>query len=318
MGEFIGIRFGRVPQNTDSVKWEYRPHTEFDGIGGLVDILRKSGEQITELPKITHPASTNVIRTGLISCQPILPRKKLFWSQDFIDRAAPDSKQCDADRPASCVAWHVFSEQETREIVRYARLIDVTVNTVLIRLLDKAIRPDLRAKTANIPWMIPVNLRGRVDPVADTGNCSSAVMIHTHPRYRFEHTHAHIYNKLQRGEHLSVWRLYGLTKNLPHKVKAELIDKDRAMPQWNIGSFSNLGVWDQEKRYEDRGDLIFMPPTLRCQWIGAGCVTYQRKLSLAIQLHPDIATKPAVAQTWMQRWVKEIAISLPQTNGARK
>ena len=318
MGEFIGIRFGRVKADQDSVAWEYRSHKEFDGIGGFADILRKAGEHIADLPEITHPARTNFVRTGLTGFQSALPRIKVSWSQEFIDRAAPDLTECNTQTPPSSVAWHVFSEQETKELVRYARVVDVTVNSVLVRLLDKTIRPDLQIKTTKIPWMLPVNLRRTNvgSGAVDTSNHSSAIFINTHPSYRFRQTHTQIYEKLQSAEHWSLWSIYGLTHNLPHRIKAALIERDRAIPRWNIGSFSNLGVWDQEKQYAEKDSFIFMPPVLRCQWIGAGCVTYQRKLALAIQAHPDVATNPEIAKTWMQRRVKQIKISLPQNNRA--
>lgn len=314
MGEFIGIRFGRVQDGQNSVTWEYRPHSEFDGIGGFADILRKCGEAVSELPEIVHPASTNLIRTGCTGFKSALPRRRVFWSQDFANRAEPNPSDCNTETPPSCVAWHVFTEQETKELIRYARMIDVTVNSVLVRLLDKAIRPDLQEKTIQIPWMIPVNLRGGVTGLSDIANHSSAVMIRTHPNYRFKQTHAQIYRKLQKGEHWSLWRIYELTHNLPHNIKVGLIKRDRAIPQWCLGSFSNLGIWDQEKKFAEKDSFLFIPPVLRCQWLGAGSITYQRRLALAIQAHPDIATNPEIAKTWVQRWVKQIRISLPQNS----
>jgi hypothetical protein len=54
------------------------------------------------------------------------------------------------------------------------------------------------------------------------------------------------------------------------------------------------------------GSWLFAPPTLRFQQVGAGCITFQNRLSLLIQAHPELATNPAVPKAWMQNWVKEI------------
>lgn len=311
LDEFIGIRYARVGSDQQNTSWEYRKHTEFDGIGGLIDILRQSGEVVDDLPEITHPAKPNFLRTLRLSANAAAPRYKVNWSPEFVDRAAASKELKDSASPPSAVAWHIFSEQQTSDLVWFARLADVTVNSLLVWLLDKAIRPDISLKSAYLPWMIPVNLRGATRQQTDTGNHSSAVMIDTHPRFRLKEVHQQIYRKLQIGEHRSMWCLYHLTKNLPHRIKADLINRERAIPVWNIGSFSNLGVWDTERTCSDKRGFLFAPPVLRCQWIGAGCITYQGRLSLMIQAHPEIATRSEVAEIWMKRWVAQILTSIP-------
>ncbi|MEQ9565040.1 MAG: hypothetical protein RLN85_04370, partial [Pseudomonadales bacterium] len=203
-------------------------------------------------------------------------------------KAQPDAS---IQQPSDCVAWHLFDINETKEILRAARLIDVTVNTFLLRLLDKAIRPDIADRSSRLPWMIPVNLRGRISGLADTENHSAAVMVHTHSEHRFETLHQLVFEKLRKGEHWSMWENYKLSANLPEKTKKQLIITERAMPQWNIGSFSNLGTWNLPG-YPDKKSYLFLPPVLRCQWLGAGALTYKGKLGLAIQAHPCIATNP--------------------------
>jgi hypothetical protein len=49
---------------------------------------------------------------------------------------------------------------------------------------------------------------------------------------------------------------------------------------------------------------------LRFQRVGAGCVTFQNRLSLLIQAHPELTTSPAVPRSWMQDWVAEIKRAL--------
>ena len=96
-------------------------------------------------------------------------------------------------------------------------------------------------------------------------------------------------------------------------MKKFLLRKELATSQWNIGSFSNLGDWDAEKTIQSpdcEGGWVFAPPVLRCQQIGAGCVTFQNRLSLTIQVHPDLTNSPSVLQAWVQAWVKEIEIDV--------
>jgi hypothetical protein len=96
-------------------------------------------------------------------------------------------------------------------------------------------------------------------------------------------------------------------------MKKFLIAKERATSQWNLGGFSNLGDWDPEKRITEgdcQGAWLFCPPVLRCQVIGAGCVTFQNQLSLTLQIHPNLTTDASVAQSWVSLWVKEIEMDL--------
>lgn len=312
LDEFIGIRYGVLQPESPDIHWEYRSHKKHDGIGAFAEILREDGLLVHDLPQITHPAKTSLLKTLTLASGSLTPRKRVDWSDDFKKNAnaKPDESP---DQPPECFAWHLFDAGNTREILRASRLIDVTVNSFLLRCLDKAIRPDIADRSSCLPWMIPVNLRGHLSGLGDTENQSAAVMVHTHPEQRFETLHQSVYEKLRKGEHWSVWENYKLSSGLPLDAKKKLILADRAMPRWNIGSFSNLGVWNLPESSDDNA-YVFMPPVLRCQWLGAGALTYKGKLGLAIQAHPCIATNPEVAEQWMRRWVDEIAVSIPADN----
>lgn len=309
LGEYIGIRYGVLTPGKKEIDWVYRSHKDYDGIGAFAEILREDGLVVHDLPQITHPAKPSLVRTLALASRASMPRRRVDWSEDF-KRLADARPEETEPEPSTCIAWHLFDANQTKEILRATRQIDVTVNSFLLRLLDKAIRPDIADRSQRVPWMIPVNLRGRTEGSSDTENHSAALMIHTHPEQRFDTLHKLVYEKLQKGEHWSVWENYRLTAGLPLNIKKKLIISERAMPQWNIGSFSNLGVWNLPDSPDEKS-YVFLPPVLRCQWLGAGALTYKGKLGLAIQAHPCIATNPEIAKQWMRRWVDEIAVSIP-------
>lgn len=309
MGEFIGIRFGRVDVETDEVEWVFRSHKEFDGIGGFADIFREKGIDLAPLPKITHPYPLSWV--PLIKSLPayMKPRRALSWGA--IKRGEPASEI----GPPSAVGWHVFSEADTFKIRQASRAQGVSVNSFLMKHLDRAIRPSLSDPSEAIPWMIPVNLRGKIEQSTDSANHSSYVAIKINSYDGVRDVHDSIHQRLRKGEHWANWKSYEISKGLPDKQKRDLIDSYRAMSQWNIGSFSNLGVWDQECQIRDQycsAPWLFAPPVLRCQLIGAGCVTYQNRLSLMIQAHPELSTSEDFAAFWMYRWFSEISFSLPK------
>jgi hypothetical protein len=125
--------------------------------------------------------------------------------------------------------------------------------------------------------------------------------------------HHNIYAALGRGEHWANWYAYKASSWTTLGMKKFMLANGLAMSQWNLGSFSNLGDWDSEKSIKQAGcggNWLFAPPVLRCQLVGAGCVTFQNRLSLTIQAHPDLTTSPAVPKAWLQIWIKEIEMDL--------
>jgi len=273
--------------------------------------LREQGVQQETLPKITH--STKVSWKPLFRALPQLlkPRKVLSWNDEALKSSAPDEPTIASPK---AVAWHVFSKEETSEIKRISSDAMVTVNSLLLKHLDFSVRPSLANPTESIPWMVPVNLRGLVEQNTDTGNHSSYIAIKIGPQDRVQDVHRRIYNKIQRDEHWANWKAYEITSSLSESRKQNLIDTNRAMLQWNVGSFSNLGVWDSECEIEDEyfaTAWLFAPPVLRCQMIGAGCITVQGRLGVMLHAHPALTTSQEIIDAWVQTWVKQIETGIP-------
>jgi hypothetical protein len=307
-GEYIGIRFGRLAPGATEPEWFFLPHSEVDGIGGFARLLRQRGADIRQLPKIRHFSEPSI--TALIRALPryLAPRYRVKWSTlDGAPRPGTSSE------PPSAIAWHVFSEEETTQIRRVCRKASYTVNSFLLKHLTKAIRPFLLDQSAVLPWMVPVNLRGRVVQPSDEENHSSYVSVRVRSYETVYDVHRSIYSALAAGEHWANWDSYKSGNVLPSGMRRVLLRMDRATAQWNIGGFSNLGVWDGERDLQQPGCVggwLFAPPVLRCQMLGAGCVTFQNHLGLLIQAHPELTTSSASPKAWMQNWVREIEIDL--------
>lgn len=308
MGEYIGIRFGRIPPGRIDPEWIFLKHTEVDGIGGLADMLRKKGVSLPHLPQNKYPSDPSWSWFLKTIPKYMKPRRRLKW------RPVDQGPAVDATKvPPPAVAWHAFDEDATTRIRRTCRKAGVTVNSFLLKHLNKSIRPYLQDESAVIPWMIPVNLRGKVVRESDISNYSSYVGVNVRPYETVADVHRAIYASLASGEHWANWYAYSVARYSSPGVKKYLLRTDRAMSQWFLGGFSNLGDWDSEKTITQKdaiGTWLFSPPVLRCQWVGAGCITFQNCLSLTIQAHPDLTTNPAVATAWMTSWVKEIDMDL--------
>ena len=156
--------------------------------------------------------------------------------------------------------------------------------------------------------MIPVNLRGDINHEDDTENHVSCVDVRIAPDDSAEAVQKQILRCLERGEHRANHPFLGLGKFLSHAAKVKYLNKDRTKADGNIGAFSNLGVWDSEKKIKTDDSWLFCPPVVAGQLLGAGCVTFQKRLGLTIQRHPYLSSSPEIATCWMMRWVNAIGI----------
>ncbi len=309
LGEYIGIRFGRVPPGATEPEWIFLRHIDFDGIGGLAEILRRRGAELPRLAQIKHPCRPSWFCLWRALPQYLKPRRRLKWRPVDQGPIIDTSSQ-----PPPAVAWQLFTDSATIQVRRVCRKAGVTVNSFLLKHLTKAIRPFLEDESSVVPWMIPVNLRGNVTRDRDTANFTSCVGVKVRSYETVHDIHRNIYAALGRGEHWANWYAYYSGLFLTNGMRQFLLAKGWAMSQWNLGGFSNLGEWDAERKItqaECQGGWLFCPPVLRCQLVGAGCVTFQNRLSLTIQAHPELTTNPEVPKAWLLNWVKEIEMDLP-------
>lgn len=308
LDEFIGIRFGHLPEGADQPDWFFLPHKDFDGIGGLAELLRQRGAILPKLAQVKHPSPPSWM--ALVRTIPrFLKAKNPLKFGPMEGEPRPSTK----NTPPSAMAWHLFDETATTQIRRACRKRGVTVNSFLIKHLTKAVRPSLQDESSVMPWMVPVNLRGKILRGRDTTNYSSYVGVKVRTYETVVDIHRNIYESLGRGEHWANWYAYHSAHLLGPALRRYLVKTGRAMSEWHIGGFSNLGDWDPEKKITQpdcQGNWLFCPPVLRCQLIGAGCMTFQNRLSLVIQVHPELTTSASVPRGWLQTWVKEIEMDL--------
>ena len=290
----MGIRYGRVPHASEEVEWSFVPHTVCDGIGGFVRLLRERGAEIPMVPQSKHACR------GLIG-----PFWRLWCAsrgdQHCADRGDWKRLEEPGTGPSDAVAWHLFTEEETMVIRENARREPCSVNSLLLKHLDDAIRPEIKRPDLTIPWMIPVNMRGAIRHPDDTENHVSCVHLQIAAADSPAMIHQQLHRRLEEGEHQANQLLLGLGKFLSHAAKVGYLTKDRTKPAGNIGSFSNLGVWDTEKRIVTNDSWLFCPPVVRGQLLGAGCVTFQNRLGLSLQGHTHMP--PLVAGNLMKRWL---------------
>ncbi len=294
-GDFMGIRYGRVSVATGKAKWLDVSHCECDGIGGFACLLREQGAEIPHLPETKH------------SCRSvIMPLWRLWRNHGTNGPCAMRGDWLPAVPPGNnlpeSVAWHLFTVEETREIISKCREIQATVNSFLLRALDQAVRREIQRPGETIAWMIPVNLRGDVHYPDDTQNHVSCVEARITAADTPQSVNNQIFERLRRGEHRANHLLLTLGGIMSHRAKMAYLKYERAKPAGNIGSFSNLGVWNPDAQTTAGDAWVFCPPVVSGQLLSAGAVTFHGRLGLATQ--GNSTTSPAARR--MDRWLELI------------
>ncbi|HVU28251.1 MAG TPA: hypothetical protein VHG71_11020 [Verrucomicrobiae bacterium] len=309
MGEFIGMRLARIPPGKSEPDWIYVPHSECDGFAVIKKLFAERGGIVEALPQARHPAKPSVSSFFKLMKMQMQPRWRLHWKDLGASRGKSDPCQ-----PAPAVAWHVFEEDQTLQMRQFCNAAGGTVNSFLLRHLTAALRPCLvEGEEASVPWMIPVNMRGRVVSAGEMSNHVSYVTVVVRPGNTSREIHQSTQAAMDREEHCTNWFAYSLGKYMPQKMKRFLIAKELATPQWYLGAFTNLGAWDSEKKITSPdclGAWLATALVFRFQPFGAGCFTFQNRMSLCVQAHPELTTDPEICRTWIKNWVNAIQSEL--------
>src|SRR5580698_9971106 len=79
LGEYIGIRFGRIAPDAETPEWTFLRHTDVDGIGGMAQLLRQRGADVPRLAQIKYPSDPSW--SWFLKMLPtyMKPRHRLKW-----------------------------------------------------------------------------------------------------------------------------------------------------------------------------------------------------------------------------------------------
>lgn len=297
-GEDISIVYGQVNRAALRAQpdWVELPHDQFDGIGGLAHLLRQRGCRVDQLPELRGDRLTlSRSLRGLAAISPALKLRTQAWRNFDATRVA-------SFRPVGQrVAWKLLTELQTRSIVAAAKAAGVTVNTLLLFHLDRAVAAQLVPESASRLWMVPVNLRGGLaQRHPESFLKMSFVPVDLRSRPSVGQLQQQIASLKQRNCHWGSWTALHLGKLIGAAgLRRELRSRDRKNNGWT-GIFSNLGVWS----VAGGGHWVFAPAVSRVHPIGAGCVTLNGCMALTVQLHEALGGGLEAAYDLLTAWTE--------------
>jgi hypothetical protein len=261
-------------------------HEHCDGLGALsIESARWSGG-LLDIPLFRLKSSS-------------LSSEFLDGLRGFFDDFSPSTthwKNLDPTAPYTPrhLAWRVFSNSSTLDLLRLAKSHKVSLNSLLLGAVNAAVAQLLLVESqTECRWLVPVNMRMTALQAQSTANHTSSVGV----RMGRDESLQRIDATLRKS--LNPWRVrcaHGLTQlisGLSEDVLYKLAKKRGEKNFW-IGSFSNLGIWnfpDSESWERWPLALSIAPPAgTPCFPVGVGIITWQGKLSVSVRLHAGLVS----------------------------
>jgi len=219
-------------------------------------------------------------------------------------------------RPSSNVGWTVFEPDETQALCAAAKSCGVTVNSWLLSRVARLVEERREVRAPRIGWVIGVNLRGAVALERATANHSTFLRLNLPRGAGARATHTLVEDALRRGLHWGSWDMMQAGGRLSDLAIQAAYEWEWRLPGKWVGMFSNLG------RLHGGGppgmSWLFAPPVHRVLPFGAGCLTWNGRLSLVVQLDPRIPAKIEPAQVWVDQWRQRLLTAVRGRHPARR
>jgi hypothetical protein len=302
LGYNTTVEFAVINKNSE-FKWLPVMHKDFDGVGGLVHLLRLNGHKNFEIPKLKFMSSTSLLKRLRQSGEYFLKTAK-GPRLEFASKLPKPMKSFGGFNNGVLGA-HIFSVHETNQLLRTARDLDVTLNTILLFTLNSAVRTLVERPEIPLTWMVPINMRGPLELSRDTANHASMVEVMISREDTLISIHSQIRKLIEDGWHWWFWHLVQLA-TLTGKSGVKAIMRAQSKKERNlIGAFSNLGSWNLQP-HADEDAWLFCPPVAEMQPLGVGAVTAHGRLTLTAQVHPGRLSESRVSDLVLERWLGEL------------
>lgn len=297
-GERSEIIFGHVSdKHTELFRL---PHAKYDGITGLLHLLRERGELrpdfLPRLPVRRKPSRWVQLREALkvFFKGPVKARK---WAT-----RNPDWQAGVSSAETVAFSWHALTSEQTAVAIARARSLGVSLNSLLFKTLGDAIEPHLDDSRRPSVWLMPVAIHPRISVDTAPQNLSSYVDVYI-PRDAAAQDIDREVRRLERNQAFwGVWLILNLGRWLGEWA-VKLIVKTNPRTQQKTGIFSNLGNWTgPSQAATDASTWFFMPPMMAFQPFAASALTWNGRLTLGVRLHPALSTDKAYSQKIVEDW----------------
>jgi len=204
LGECIDMVFGRYSENQKKVNWYLRPHNVSDGIGGFTELLKRDKIEIGQQPQLRGYKTPHVAKRLRLLYKHIRNLRAIDYPFKSFD---PSKKGVGAG-----VSYCFFTKEQSDLLLNYCRSQKVSITSLLLWALDKAVVKNLLMAPSERAWLVPLNFRGKVTKENESGNFTSSMTIRFSETPTLKSVHSEIRSIYKSGMHWGAWILSNLTK----------------------------------------------------------------------------------------------------------
>lgn len=269
-------------------------HRDCDGVGGILVSARRVG--------MTPPA----VPGGKQRTPPPFWRR---WQSDPVGKQAQAPQWCHfeiAGEPSVEPLMQWLTEEQTAALYRYAENQKVSLNSLLLLALHRAVCATLMIRPQPGSWCFPVNMRNAVVIPSQEMNLSSAFYLTVCPQDQPGDIDQAIRANLKANVHWRFWHLARIGRFIGQRGVDWLCAR-MLNGKAHCGSFSSLGEWQMDFRSAGMAaDTAFCccGPGSPNHPVANGAMVVNGRLNLALRLHPSLGADAAVAQRCLQHWIK--------------
>lgn len=295
-GDDTDIPFAPVFSNDGPVQWQYIRHQDVDGMGMFYRAMRAQGVEL-ELPQYVGPVPGRWQRVKgawrKFKTRTPAPVQWKIWQPSGDGRAV---------RHANPTRGLMLSEQQTRDVIARAKQHDVTLNSYLLWALNKVAAAALTRGDTERAWGNTINLRGFVPAASVSDNQSSIITVVFRDSDGPAQLHRQIRQLYDQGAHWGSWDFLSTICRFGPGLVRKQIRRYYGNNNSQMGTFSNLGVWNWKTPEGVAPCLFFAPPCTRAAPVAACAATTNGHMTLTLSLHQFLQQDEQQVDALVQRW----------------
>jgi len=276
------------PDKGERIEFPVR-HRDHDGIGGLFALLRRWHVPAPPMPVSRQrraPPFWHWLRPATVASLPAPGWRRHTGVGD----SRVQSCWLDADRTAA--------------LQQRARHSGVSLNTLLLLALNRAVATNLLHTPTVGRWLYPVNMRGAVTSVRDDMNLSSGFYLTVAPEDTPRRLDQRVRDALTGNRHWLYW--YGAqVGRLVGQRGVDWLCGRLLHGTSNLGSFTCLGEWRLDlgaAGFSSQALLTLCGPGSPNHPVSNGAMIVNGCLTLSLKLDPVLGEDAAATRTCLEDW----------------
>lgn len=277
----------------------YQRHRDADGVGGVLSFARTLGMATPHIPQARYRKPPPYWRRWLGS-----PKSREVVAPQWRRFGEPAETV-----PDPVVQW--LDTRQTAALYKRAASLGVSVNSLLLLALHRAVSQTLLLHRQAGSWCFPVNMRGSVPIPRQEMNLSSAFYLVVDDNDSPAQVDRGIRDHLKANVHWRYWHLARIGRWIGQRGVNWICGRLLDGPQ-HLGSLSSLGEWQLD--FPSAGlpeDTVFAccGPGSPTHPVANGVAVVNGRMSLALKLHPSLGADNGQAERCLQQWINGLEVA---------